>query len=321
MTAELIKRINEAEEKIANSNAGTVLLDKYSLGPWSPSKLKTAEKCPFQFYLQYILKVKNDEAVEQDTLLADIGTSAHKILEHIVLGKNVEDAYKAAKFEHCDTLPEDRKKGGAYLTPEQWESEVIPMEYNIIQFKERLDKFFEKVKVKKALTELRVAVTKDWKPTSFFANNVYFRGIIDLVLLIDTGPTYRPDMLIIDHKSGGGEHSNSLKNYEQQLNAYLPLFHYGVEKVSGGQVGVNFIRAGKLITNNYVDAETIETDMVQRLEWLLTCAIDSIKEKGFFKHIRGPHCTYCPFDPQCKAGELKEIEKGTKKYFEIKEIK
>jgi ATP-dependent helicase/DNAse subunit B len=105
-------------------------LDKYSLAPWSISKLKCIQKCPFNFYLKYILKIKVPEEVagEQDTQAADIGSSAHRILELVVLGKDVSTAFKLTKAEFVP------KK----LTKEQWEEHVENLEMSVIAFKDRM---------------------------------------------------------------------------------------------------------------------------------------------------------------------------------------
>jgi CRISPR/Cas system-associated exonuclease Cas4 (RecB family) len=60
---------------------------------------------------------------------------------------------------------------------------------------------------------------------------------------------------------------------------------------------------------------------MKKVEWLLEGAIDTVKEIGYLKHIRGSHCKYCEFDQQCKPGLLKEHELSTKKYFMMKEEK
>lgn len=316
----ILTRINDAEKNLEDS--GGLKWDKYNLGAWSPSKLKMLEKCPYQFYLKYVLKVKPDDDYVQDTSMADIGTVAHRILEHVVLGKSVTDAYSAAKKEHCDLPPFDDwipKKGHAMLSKEQWETSIIPLEANIITFSEKLEGFARNNKIKRMLTELRLGVTKDWKPTTFFASNVYFRGIIDLIIEIDANPGYAPDGLIIDHKHGGGEFGASTKNYQQQLDIYKPLSHFGHSKLSGAQAGIHFIKAGVTAYDEYVDAETIETRLMRKVEWLLEGAIDTVTEIGYLKHIRGNHCKYCEFDRECKPGLLKENELSTKKYFMIKE--
>jgi hypothetical protein len=317
-TPAILKRINDAEKNLEDS--GGLKFDKYGLGAWSPSKLKMLEKCPYQFYLKYVLKVKPDDDFVQDTSMADVGTVAHRILEHVVLGKSIQDSYIATKQEHCNLAPEDIKKGHAVLTLDQWENSIIPLEANIITFKERLENFARNNKIKRMLTELRLGVTKDWKPTTFFANNVYFRGIIDLIIEIDAQPGYAPDGLIIDHKHGGGEFGASTRNYQQQLDIYKPLYNFGHSKLSGCTAGIHFIKAGATAYDDYVDNETIESKLMKKVEWLLEGAIDTVKEIGYMKHIRGNHCKYCEFDRECKPGLLKENELSTKKYFIIKKV-
>lgn len=316
-TPAILTRINDAEKKLDSEGLS---FSKYGLGAWSASKLKMLEKCPYQFYLKYILKVKPDDDFVQDTSMADIGTTAHRILEHLVLGKSIDEAYALAKKEHCDVDPTTVKKGHAVLTREQWDNSIITLENSIIQFKEKLEVFERNNKVRAKFTELRLGVTRDWKPTTFFASNVYFRGIIDLVLEIEFDPREAPDALIIDHKHGGGEFGG-VKNYQQQLDTYKPLYHFGKRKTSGIQAGIHFIKAGNTAYDEYDDSQTIEKSLVSKIEWLIDGAIDTVKELGYFKHIRGNHCKYCEFDQQCKEGVLKPNELSTKKYFEIKEEK
>jgi CRISPR/Cas system-associated exonuclease Cas4 (RecB family) len=316
VTPAILKRIADAEKQF--EEPGSLKFDKYGMAPWSASKLKALEKCPYQFYLKYILKVKPDDDFVQDTFMADVGTSAHKILEYVVLGKSIDDAYAAAKFDHCDVPIERLKKGTANLTQTQWEMSILPLETNIIAFKEKLEAFERNNKIKRMLTELKLGVTKDWKPTTFFGNNVFFRGVIDLIIEIETEPGYAPDGLIIDHKHGGGEFGGGVKNYSQQLDIYKPLYHYGHQKTTGIQAGIHFIKAGHTAYDDYTHASEIETALVKKLEWLIQGAIDTIKETQlYFKHIRGNHCKYCEFDKECKAGSLKENELSTKKYFKI----
>lgn len=315
----ILKRISDAEENL-EANGG-LKFNKYGVGAWSPSKIKMLEKCPFQFYLEYVLKVKPDDDFIQDTALADAGTTAHKILEYVVLGKSIEDSYAAAKIDHCQVPPEFLKKGTANLTQKQWDESIVPLENSIITFKEKLDTFERNNKVVAKHTELKLGVTKDWKRTTFFAKDVYFRGIIDLAIEIEANPGYANDLLIIDHKSGGGEFGRpSTKNYQQQLDSYKPMFHYGFKKVSGATAGINFIRAGVSAYDEFCDAQTIETTLRNKVEWVIDGAVDTTIERGFFKHVRGSHCVYCKFNDQCKPGLLKEVELNTKKYFEIKKI-
>ena len=312
---------NIAFAEAALEKQGGITLSKYGFGAWSPSKIKLLIKCPYQFYLKYVLKVKNDSYV-QDRSMADIGTVAHRILEHLVQGRTITEAYAITKIEHCN-LPAGTPPGTANLTEQQWEESIIPLEFNINAFKERLDAFQRDNKVVSINTELKLGVTKDWKKTSFFAKDVYFRGIIDLLILIDQGPAFYPDGLIIDHKHGGaeGDQKGSTRNYQDQLDAYKPLIHFGMTKLSGASAGIHFIKAGKTAYDDYTDTEGIENKLRKSVEWSIDCAVSNVEELGFFKHVRGNHCKYCEFDVPCKAKKLKENELSTKKWFEIKEIK
>jgi hypothetical protein len=71
----------------------------------------------------------------------------------------------------------------------------------------------------------------------------------------------------------------------------------------------------------YSTKEEVETRLIRELEWTLEGAVERVKDLGFFKHIRGPYCKYCEYDQAgCKAGLLKPVELGTRKFFEIKPI-
>jgi hypothetical protein len=316
----ILTRINDAEERLEES--GGLDYNKYTLGPWSPSKVKMLEKCPYQFYLKYLLKVKPDDDYVQDTAMADVGTIAHRILEHVVLGKSVGDAYRLAKVEHCEVPPELQKKGVANITSAKWAESIEPLEANIITFSEKMEAFKRNNKVIAYHTELRLGVTKDWKKTTFFGKDVYFRGIVDLAIELDTGPGKKPDFLVLDHKHGGGDFGTpSTRNYQQQLDSYRPMIHYGFKSSSGIQAGIHFIKAGTSAYDKYTPAEEIETSIRKNVEWVIDGAVDRVQELGYFKHIRGSHCQYCEYNDQCKPGLLKDNELSTKKYFEIKEIK
>lgn len=280
-------------------------MDKYSLGPWSISKLKVLRKCAFQFYLKYILKIKipEDVAGRPDTVSADVGSAAHLILEHVMCGKSIQDAYKLSRKEY----------GPDKLTDEQWAERVETLETSINAFKDRMDALGRRHKIKRVFTELRIGVTKDWEPTGFFAKDVYIRGVIDLIVQLEDGC-----ILIFDHKTGGGE--GSLRPYEDQLNSYKVLFHFGIDPIKGAQSYIHFIQAGEIKPSYFSDVEEIEGKLKDMLEFDIEGAIDAVGEVGFFKHVRGGYCKWCDFDAICKSKELKPLELGTKRFFPIKKV-
>ena len=313
----MLERIKHAEDNIEST--GAFPLSKYSVGAWSPSKLKMLTKCGYQFYLKYILKVKNEEFV-QDTQLADAGTIGHRILEHIILGRDVDEAFRLTKKETCEVDPELIKRGKPNVSEQFWNERIIDIEANVISFKERIETFERNNKVTAKYTELNLGVTRDWKKTTFFAKDVYFRGIIDLCLEIDANPGYHPDLLILDHKNGGGDFAKSTKNYQTQLDAYKPLYHYGFKNISNATAGIHFIRAGTFVYDEGNDHSEISGKLKNNIEWDIDGAIEGTIEKGYFKHVAGNHCTYCEFAGLCKSKALKENELSTKKYFPINRI-
>lgn len=304
---------DEVKEKILaeiarrDSEVTSVPLDIYSQGPWSSSKLKTLKKCPFQYYLKYILKFKVPEELhaQSDPLSANVGKAAHSVLEHLVAGKTMTASFARSKKEHVTD---------AGLTEQEWTDNVLPLEYNISKFQERIEALGRVNPISRVFTELRIGINKDYEATGFFSDDVWLRGVVDLIVMLEC-----MDIIIIDHKTGGGE--GSVNMYKDQLDWYKVLFHYGINKVQGAQTAVHFIKAGEVKMADYTDSKGIETKLKNIVEMSLEGAIDSLKEKGYFKHIRGPYCKWCEFDHiGCKSGELKPMELSTKRLIAIKPV-
>lgn len=273
------------------------------LGPWSHSKIKTLKNCPFQFYLRYILKVKPVEKAPI-SLVTEVGKAAHRILEYMIKGKSMTDAYKLT-----------RKEFEGALTPEQWEDEVNTLEMSIGSFIGRLEEFEKSNPIKRYVQELKVAVDKNWQATGFFSEDCYFRGVIDLAIQMENG-----DALFIDHKTGAPA-IMGVKNFKDQLNTYKVLYHHGISPIEGAQAGIHFIRDGEIKLDDYAEKSEIEKGLVRGVEFSIDCVIENVLELGFFKHKASSSCNYCDFRNECKAGELKELEKDSRKFFPIKEIK
>lgn len=300
--ARLAEQIQQATDELVKLD-----IDKYSLGPWSISKLKMLRKCPLQFYLKYVLKTKvpEDVAGREDTTSADVGSAAHLILEHVMSGKSVQEGYKLARKEY----------GPDKLSDEIWSERVETLEMNITSFKDRMDSLALRNPIKRVFTELRIGVTKDWESTGFFSKDVWFRGVIDLIIQLEDGC-----ILIIDHKTGGG--LGSLRPYEDQLNSYKILFHYGIAPIKGAQSYIHFIGAGEIKPSYFSNVSDIEGKLRTTLDFDVEGAIESVKEIGYWKHVASSSCKWCDYSAVCKSSEklLKPVELSTKKFFEIKPI-
>ena len=282
------------------------------LGPWSFSKLKMLNQCPLQFYLKYIIKAKV-EGIQVVSVITETGKAAHRILELVVMGKPIEDAFKQVKKEFEEILPGDLWHEG---DGNHEAGGVGRSEYSITKFREKLDDFEKRNPVKRYLTELKIGVTKEWEPTGFFTTsaehpetNVYFRGVIDLIIQLENG-----DVLFVDHKFGPPA-AMGVRNFQDQLDIYKVLFAKGIQEYGDGQSGVHFVRDGEVVMGSMTSKNDIEKTLVNRTEFSIQGAIDKTKDLGFFKHIRGSQCKYCEYDGLCQAGKLKAMEIDTKKYF------
>lgn len=307
LTEELKKEFIEGIKK-ADETTVPFAINEFNLGAWSPSKVKSLRKCPWQFYLKYILKYKIPEQVQaaSDPLSANVGKAAHQILEYSMKGMNLGNAYAKTKVEYVD---KDKS-----INEGQWSELVQSLEYNITSFMERIEALGRSTKVRRVMTELRIAVTQDYQPTGFFSDDAWLRGVVDLILQLENG-----DILIIDHKTGGGEGSPLV--YKSQLDWYKVLFHYGIDEIEGAQTGIHFIKAGEIKMVDYSTKPQIEGNLKNTLEMSIEGAIDAVKDKGYFKHVRGGYCKWCEYDNVgCKSGELKPTEVNTKKWFSIKPI-
>jgi len=292
------------DKKIQSIEPEEVKLTVEGLGPWSYSKLKLAQNCPLGFYLKYVLKLKVPEAPLAPVTI--IGKAAHAIIENVILGKGIQNSFTLVRGEYVD-----KKKD---LTPEQWKESVETLEFNITAFRERLDTFETKYGVKGYVQELKSGLTRDYNPTGFFSNDVFWRGIIDMGIKLNSG-----DLVILDHKTGAPA-MMGLRNFSSQLDSYKVLFHHGVEGIEGAQAGIHFIKDGKVMLDDYSPRKTIETVLVDRLEFYLKGAVDGIIEMGKFAKIKGSYCKYCDYAADCKSGALNTAETRSSKYFPIKQI-
>lgn len=289
-----------------NAEWPDTIISSEGLGPWSYSKKKLLQQCPFKFFLNYIIKWKVPRIVDGSLPVTDIGSALHLILEHVTVGKSITDAYKITHRKHFDAIGQ-----------EFWDQYVIGNEYNIVAFRQRLDDFERKFPIKRFLCEIRMGVTKNWEPADFFGNDVYYRGVVDLVIQMENG-----DGLIIDHKSVLNSNGFlSVKNFKEQLEVYKPLIHHGLIPLNGAQSGIHFIADGEVKFDDYHTKEQIEGRLRHMVEYNVDSAIENVKELGFFKHKAGGHCKWCDYRVMCKDKAdpqhlaFRQLEKDTEKLF------
>jgi len=264
----------------------TTQIQYSTLLPWSYSKWKSLKNCHLQFYLKYIEKIKVPYVEAPETA---IGKAAHEVLEHIIDGKTYDQAIQLAKVSHQKKV--------------DWKKDIEDgLGAQILSFQSRLAAFKRAHGVKAIFQEQRVAITENFTKTTFFGDDCFYRGVIDLCMYLDNG-----DVVIIDHKTGAPA-SMGLNNFQGQLDVYKVLSHYGIGSVKGAATGVHFVRDAEIKIGNRSDQEAIEGTLKQNLLFNIQMEIDLWNEAGNLKKTKGHYCKYCDYQVDCKAGKLNHYE-------------
>ena len=244
--------------------------------PWSPSKADLALRCPRAFKYRYVDHIKS----EYKGSAAKVGTTAHKAQELVIEGSGVKEAFDKAleEFQHELTSTE----------VEQVSSFAVAVE----TFNEYLRRFKVKHKVVEVHAEKPWAINTKFEPCDYSDKEALIRGIVDLVLLLESG-----QVVIIDHKSG---RKKPVDNYATQLDTYavLALAHY--PQATAVQCAIHFMAHEKV--EWYVLRK--RTDIVSLLQpWL----VDTLNKRangleGFRPIVKRWTCGWCDFRKVCPEG-------------------
>ena len=257
-----------------------------TLLPWSYSKWKSLRDCHLKFHLKYIEKLKGEyiEAIE-----TTIGKAAHHVLEHVIAGQSYESALASSRAE--------------YATKLDFEKEIEQgLGAQLLSFQSRFEAFKRLHRVRTIYQEKKIAVTEDFRPTTFFGQDAFYRGVVDLCLYLEN-----EDCVIIDHKTGAPAEMG-LKNFQGQLDVYKILTHYGIKSVKGVATGVHFIRDAEIKIGNRSSKEDVEGSIKNSLLFSIQLEVDALNEAEVIKKKPGHYCKYCDYKVDCKAGNLKKYE-------------
>lgn len=249
-------------------------------GPWSISKLTAARECPCKFYLQYIKKEKQEKTTDPR---GRIGDAVHRTIELMLHGQSDEFALRKSAID-------------AKLTTNEAET-LLEYKPKIFEFLDRLKTYREKQKVQKEFVELKFGLTQSLKPTKFFAKDVFFRGIWDLVLTLQ-----KPVIIIIDHKSGKPKETPQgeveaqdpaqLKSYAVAAKHLYP--NINDEPLKGIQSAIHYVKAGLIKFEEFISAEQIEEEYVPWLVNHINESVVNITEENP-KAQRGWACAFCGY--------------------------
>jgi len=129
--------------------------------------------------------------------------------------------------------------------------------------------------------ELRLGVTADLEPCGFMAKNVWWRGIVDLVI-INGSKAY-----MIDYKTGKNARYADTKQLDLMAGALFA--HY--PEIETIRSGLLFVVSNEFITKDHVRDKTsmymsVFEDQLDRLQ--------AAEESGVWNPKSGPLCGWCP---------------------------
>lgn len=226
---------------------------------FSPSKIKSFETCPRQYYQEYILKAEGVDTLQIDTLE---GSALHRFADKYEVGINVDKLIK-----------ECFKKYGI-----KYDSEDISIALAI----QNITKFKESISTK----------TKEQEKEYVFeiSEGIFLKGIVDLLFLEGE------DLNIVDYKSSAKKadrHRQQLQMYsylahrESQRNPVLS--NCGIIKSK-----IFYVRLGECseeITMGQKELNSFVYETLQKIKIINSC--------GAFTAIENFMCRYCKHQKGC----------------------
>lgn len=226
--------------------------------PWSYTKIISLQTCPRQFYYRYVAKLPEHKTEE-----TRIGLAIHEILANL-LRTNL--TFKQA-FIHAAIHQQLSKESLKTITA----------------CKPYILTFVKNYKMRPFKAEYRFGLDKDFQPCQFFAPNVYFRGVCDL-LVVDEVPE------VLDFKTSTNT-SNISMHYEKQLCLYSWAITK-IFKLKKIQAKLFFVRSNVFQDVDVQNAETESLNLLATVKTVTTVA-DIPKP--------GAHCSYCSYGERCDA--------------------
>jgi hypothetical protein len=247
------------------------------LAPWSTSMAGLAVNCPHAFDLKYRKKTKSLEpAPESQT----VGSVVHKVCEFAIQGVPLDRVFKQVM--------------GSFELTHNMKENVMTFRDAVEDFVRRIEGFKVQFKVKKAIPEKKLAITVDFKKTTFFDKKGLFRGVIDVTLI-----TGDDRCVVLDHKTGA---QKPLSMHQDQLEGYAVILTANYPEIRSVRAGLNYLggdpqpNGKRIVWAREHDTTHINTRLRQNLIKHLTRAADSAQSDEPRKSWM---CNFCGYRPLC----------------------
>ena len=260
-------------------------------GPWSVSKAKTAIQCPWKYNKQYVERfdVPADMLPDISDTSLRVGSAVHKYAEEIACGTDTgiaeEMALEAGRLSNAE------------------EETFATMLDNVHSFEERIDAFKDKYAITGDYKERKFGVTPALVETSFFAKDVFLRGVMDRTLIVSN-----KHAIIIDIKTGSFP---SLKYSEEQISAYSLLALRCFPDLVSVKPALYFVPAGRLLWAEKVYRKDIEDPAsYPTVKYINQAAEEAVTDRI----TPGKYCGWCPYKMVClqERKERRARKRGSK---------
>ena len=214
---------------------------------------------------------------------ARIGKAIHSAMEHVLLGKSLFDAGQRAR------------KG---LTNSSEEQRFDALRPGVEIFIERVDDFRRRRQVDRQLVEFRLAMREDGTSTSFYANDAYFRGILDAAFLFDSN-----QVAVIDHKTGQRSFRSTIT---EQLEGYAVLAAAYFRTLQHLWLGIYWVSDAQLEWSDPVHIQTVREQLLPRVLDNIEAAALAVDDGP--RPNPGVWCERCGYRTVCPAGQRVRFE-------------
>ena len=246
------------------------------LGPWSPSKVKTGDQCPWKFNRQYVdrLRVPPEKMPDLSDTALRVGSAVHLYAEGLAKGMDPKRARSIAVSENK-------------LVTEEKET-FVSMQENTESFTDRIAKFKKKHAVTEDCIEHKLAITDELEAADFWDEDVVLRGVIDRSLIVDG-----QFAVTIDIKTSSYA---TLKYSDLQLNSYALMAFSNWPDLKFVHPALYFVPSNTLLWAKKV----YRKDYSFLSDNPVISHINKTAEEVLSDEIRpGNYCSWCKYKPLC----------------------
>ena len=265
----------------------------------SPTALSDYRKCPYRYYLKYVLKITEPDSIIEEPGAKEWGEVVHKALRnfyqyHFPRGFTEKEKNQAMKVMETELENALKRNRSLALKPKA----STYLDLNV--FKRRMRHFLETEieRFNEGFTIFKMVLERKAKHyLSINGAQVRVYGYIDRIDLC------RDQYYIIDYKTGRIPSSKTTEIGEDFTEFQLPLYALAFSKehfdIIGGLMYYEIGRKSRII--NIIDKQDAAQYLTAFKEEILVPTIKEIlnPEQNFYQSDNDDFCRYCPYEQLC----------------------